>query len=76
MATERGAATVIEAIAYSAAGVTGTLATLHLAAPVATPHGVERRAVALVKAAERRLVDRAHPQTPHPDPDAGEVADG
>ena len=51
----------------------GTVATLHLAEPTATPRGVERRGIALVHAAERRLIDRAHPQAPYPDPDAGKA---
>lgn len=67
---------MIEAVAWVSVSVAATGAALHLAAPVATPRGPERRAVALAKRAERRLVDRAHPQAPYPDPDAGEAADG
>ena len=63
VAAERGAATVIDAIAYTAAGVGGTLAALHLAAPTATPRGVERRGTAAVKRLYRRSIPRSHPQT-------------
>jgi hypothetical protein len=63
VATECGAATVIDAIAYTAAGVSGTLAALHLAAPTATPRGVERRGTALAKRLYRRLIPRSHPQS-------------
>lgn len=64
---------MIEAAAWMSLGVTGTVAALHLAAPVATPRGPERRAIAIAKRARRRVIPRAHPQAPYPDPDAGEA---
>jgi hypothetical protein len=63
VAAERGATTVIEQLAYTAIGVGGTLATLHLAAPTATPRGVERRGIALAKRLYRRFIPRSHPQS-------------
>lgn len=63
---------MIEAAAWMGLGVAGTAAALHLAAPVATPRGPERRAIAAAKRVGRRLIPRVHPQAPYPDPDAGE----
>ena len=54
-------------------GAASTGAALHLAAPVVTPQGVERRVVAIIKRAERRLVSRSHPADSYPEPDAGDA---
>lgn len=66
---------MIETAAWMTVGSASTIAALHLAAPVLTPRGPERRAVALAKRGFRRAVPRTHPQaeTPYPDPDAGEA---
>jgi len=66
---------VIEAAAWTTLGATATVAALHLAAPVVTPRGPERRLRAAATRARNRLIPRAHPQAPYPDPDAGDAED-
>lgn len=58
---------MIETTAWIGLGVTGAVAALHLAAPVATPYGVDRRGVVLAKQGYRRLTARPHPQAPYPE---------
>lgn len=64
---------MIEAAAWTSLAAAGTAAALHLAAPVATARGPERRAIAIAKRARRRVIPRAHPQAPYPDPEAGDA---